>query len=334
MGKTSFLYNPLYLKHDTHSHPENSGRLEAIYGKVQDSDIYQDLTFTEPRQATAEQIARNHDAGYIERVSTAWAEGMSNLDADTVISKDSYEAAVLAAGAGLTAVDLVVDGNADNAFCAVRPPGHHAEQDRAMGFCLFNNVAIAARYAIEEKELNRVFIFDWDVHHGNGTQHSFYNDPSVYYASAHQYPFYPGTGDADETGSGDGLGTTLNFPMRAYSGDEDYMDHIENKLIPEMIRFKPDLIIISAGFDAHQRDPLANIELTTECFGDMTDRIKLAADEICGGRLISMLEGGYDYQALSDSVLTHLKHLLRETVHYQNFFVRTYASTIRSPLYR
>ena len=186
--------------------------------------------------------------------------------------------AALAAGAGLTAVDLVVDGDADNAFCAVRPPGHHAEQNRAMGFCLFNNVAIAARYAIEERDLNRVFIFDWDVHHGNGTQHSFYNDPSVYYASAHQFPFYPGTGDEDETGSGDGLGTTLNFPMRAYSGDEDYMDLIENKLIPEMIRFKPDLIIISAGFDAHERDPLANIEITTECFGSMTDRIKLAAD--------------------------------------------------------
>jgi len=311
MRKTSFLYNPLYLKHDTNPHPENPGRLEAIYGKIQGSDIYQNLTFTPPRQATTEQIARNHDAGYIERVRTACEEGVRNLDADTVISKDSYSAAILAAGAGLTAVDRVVDGEADNAFCAVRPPGHHAEQDRAMGFCLFNNVAIAARYAIEERDLNRVFIFDWDVHHGNGTQHSFYNDPSVFYASAHQYPFYPGTGDEDETGSGDGLGTTLNFPMRAYSGDEDYMDRVENKLIPEMFRFKPDLIIISAGFDAHQRDPLANIEITTECFGNMTDRIKRAADEICGGRLVSMLEGGYDYQALSDSVLTHLKHLLK-----------------------
>ena len=311
MRKTSFLYNPLYLKHDTNPHPENPGRLESIYGKIQDSDIFQQLTFTEPREATPDQIARNHDTGYIERVRTAWEEGMRNLDADTVISEDSYAAATLAAGAGLTAVDLVVDGKADNAFCAVRPPGHHAEQNRAMGFCLFNNVAIAARYAIEERDLNRVFIFDWDVHHGNGTQNSFYKDASVFYASAHQFPFYPGTGDEDETGSGDGLGTTLNFPMRAYSGDEIYLDRIENQLIPEMIRFNPDLIIISAGFDAHQRDPLANIEITTECFGSMTDQIKRAADEICGGRLISMLEGGYDYQALSDSVLTHLKHLLK-----------------------
>jgi acetoin utilization deacetylase AcuC-like enzyme len=311
MGKTSFIYNPLFLKHETEPHPENPGRLEAIYNKIQDSDLAQELTFTEPRVATPEQIARNHDAGYIERVRTAWEEGSRNLDADTVISQDSYEAAALAAGAGLTAVDLVVDGDADNAFCAVRPPGHHAEQDRAMGFCLFNNVAIAARYAIEERDLNRVFIFDWDVHHGNGTQHSFYNDASVYYASSHQFPFYPGTGDEDETGSGDGLGATLNFPMRAYSGDVDYMDRIENKLIPEMIRFKPDLIIISAGFDAHERDPLANIEITTECFGNMTQMIKQAANEICEGRLISMLEGGYDYQALSESVFTHLKYLMK-----------------------
>jgi acetoin utilization deacetylase AcuC-like enzyme len=311
MGKTSFIYNPLFLKHETEPHPENPGRLEAIYNKIQGSDLAQELTFTEPRIATPEQIARNHDAGYIERVRTAWEEGSRNLDADTVISEKSYDAAALAAGAGLTAVDQVVDGDADNAFCAVRPPGHHAEQGRAMGFCLFNNVAIAARYAIAEKDLNRVFIFDWDVHHGNGTQHSFYNDASVYYASSHQFPFYPGTGDEDETGSGDGLGTTLNFPMRAYSGDDDYLDRIENKLIPEMMRFKPDLIIISAGFDAHERDPLANIEITTECFGKMTAQIKQAANEICEGRLISMLEGGYDYQALSDSVSTHLRHLMK-----------------------
>lgn len=310
MGKTSFLYNPLFLKHETEPHPENPGRLEAIVGKIKGTHIHQNLIFTEPRKATPEQIARNHDTGYIERVREAWNSGSRNLDADTVISQESYEAAALAAGSGLTAVDMVVDKDVDNAFCAVRPPGHHAEQDHAMGFCLFNNVAIAARYAIEERDLNRVFIFDWDVHHGNGTQHSFYNDPSVYYASAHQYPFYPGTGDEDETGTGDGLGTTLNFPMRAYSGDEDYLDRVENKLIPEMMGFKPDLIIISAGFDAHHRDPLANIEITTECFGQMTQKIKQAADEVCSGRLISMLEGGYDYQALSDSVFTHLEHLM------------------------
>ncbi|GJL79132.1 MAG: histone deacetylase [Nitrospinaceae bacterium] len=311
MGKTSFIYNPLYLKHETDPHPETPRRLEAIYGKIQSSEISSQLIFTEPRQAAPEQIAMNHSAGYIDQVKASCEQGVRNLDADTVISQNSYDAAVLAAGAGLTAVDMVLDGEADNVFCAVRPPGHHAEQNRAMGFCLFNNVAVAARYAIRERDLNRVFIFDWDVHHGNGTQHSFYSDSAVYYSSAHQFPFYPGTGDKDETGSGDGLGTTLNFPLRAYSGDADYLALVENQLIPEMIKFKPDLIIISAGFDAHTGDPLANMEVTTEGFGKMTELIKNAAQEICQGRLISMLEGGYNLEELSDSVHNHLISLLK-----------------------
>jgi len=310
MKKTSFIYHPLYLRHETDPHPETPRRLEAITSKVQASDIRPHLLFTEPGNATREQIQSNHDAKYIEMLKTACEAGTRQLDADTVISRKSYDAAVLAAGAGLTAVDLVVDGKADNVFCAVRPPGHHAEHNRAMGFCLFNNVAIAARYAIREKGLNRVFIFDWDVHHGNGTQHSFYTDPSVFYCSVHQYPFYPGTGAADETGTGDGLGTNLNFPLRAYCGDDVYLDIVENKLIPQMFRFKPDLIIISAGFDAHEDDPLANMNVSTEGYGKMTQLISKAAGEICGGRLISMLEGGYNLQALSDSVLIHLKYLL------------------------
>lgn len=312
MRKTCFIYNPLYLRHETDPHPETPKRLEAIYSKVKDSEISRDLIFSEPRRAAPEQIAMNHSARYIDQVKASCEQGVGSLDADTVVSQDSYNAAVLAAGAGLTAVDKVVDEEADNVFCAVRPPGHHAERDRAMGFCLFNNVAVAARYAIKERDLNRVFIFDWDVHHGNGTQHSFYSDPSVYYSSAHQFPFYPGTGDQDETGSGDGLGSTLNFPLPASSGDVEYLDLIENKLIPEMFRFKPDLIIISAGFDAHKGDPLANMNVTTDGFGQMTKLISDAAQEICAGRLISMLEGGYNLQELSDSVLNHLKYLLKK----------------------
>jgi acetoin utilization deacetylase AcuC-like enzyme len=310
MNKTGYIYHPLYLEHDTGQHPENFGRLVAIENHLKDSDINSQLQRHEPRPATLDEISLNHVAGYAESVQRKCEEGASSLDPDTSVSSKSYDAALLSTGAGLKAVDLVLDGTCDNVFCAVRPPGHHAEHDRSMGFCLFNNVAIAADYAIEKKGLNRVFIFDWDVHHGNGTQHSFYDKSNVYYSSAHQYPFYPGTGAAEETGTGDGLGTTLNFPLRAYSRDEDYLALVKDKLIPEMIRFKPDLIILSAGFDAHANDPLAQMEVSTECYGDMTEMIVTAADEICDGRLISMLEGGYDPNALAGSVHAHLKNLL------------------------
>jgi acetoin utilization deacetylase AcuC-like enzyme len=310
MKKTGYIYHPIYLEHETGSHPENPGRLRAITRKLEETSMAKRLLQLEPRQATDEDIRRNHSPGYIESVKEKCESGVSHLDMDTVISAHSYESALIAAGAGLTAVDKVLDGTCDNVFCAVRPPGHHAEEGRSMGFCLFNNVAIAARYALEKKGLNRVFIFDWDVHHGNGTQHSFYSDPNIYYSSTHQFPFYPGTGDKDETGSGDGLGTTLNFPMRAFSTDADYIPLVKDKLIPEIFRFKPDLIIISSGFDAHEDDPLANISLSTECFGEMTRLIGQAAQEICQGRLISMLEGGYNYEALADSVYIHLENLL------------------------
>jgi acetoin utilization deacetylase AcuC-like enzyme len=247
--------------------------------------------------------------GHIDDVRNSCRNGIQNLDGDTVICPDSWDAATLSAGAGLTAIDQIITGQLDNAFTAVRPPGHHAEKDRAMGFCLFNNVAIAARYAIKKHKLNRVCIFDWDVHHGNGTQHSFYSNPSVHYSSIHQYPFYPGTGDKDETGTGDGLGTTLNFPLNAFAGDSIYLDIVENKLIPAIQAFKPELIIISAGFDAHEDDPLAQMRVSSDCYGQMTAMILKVAEEICGGRLLSMLEGGYDYKALADSVFKHINVL-------------------------
>ena len=312
MNKTGFIYHPQYLKHDTEPHPENPGRLKAIREKIESSEIHQYLISPEPRRATDDELAANHESSYIDHVRNSCRDGVQNLDGDTVICSDSWDAAILSAGAGLTAIDQILTGQLDNAFTAVRPPGHHAEKDRAMGFCLFNNVAIAARYAIKKHRLNRVFIFDWDVHHGNGTQHSFYSDPSVYYSSAHQYPFYPGTGGEDETGTRDGLGSTLNFPLDAFTGDSAYLDIIKNKLIPEVQSFRPDLIIISAGFDAHKDDPLAQMRVSSDCYGKMTSLILKTAKEVCGGRLMSMLEGGYNYTALADSVLEHVNVLITE----------------------
>ncbi len=310
MNKTGYVSDPFYLRHETEPHPENPGRLTAIQNRLESSEFYNNLIAIQPRKATPEEIALVHDAGYAASVEQSCANEIRHLDADTVISADSYDAALLSAGAGINAIDQIIDGSIHNAFCAVRPPGHHAERDRAMGFCLFNNVGIAARYAQKAQGLNKIFIFDWDVHHGNGTQHSFYGDPSIYYSSTHQYPFYPCTGAKEETGTGDGLRTTLNLPMDAYSDDDDYLSVIEHKLIPEVQRYKPDLIIISAGFDAHQNDPLAQIQLTTGCFGKMTELLMRVAGDVCEGRLLSILEGGYDYEALSDSVQLHMQTLL------------------------
>lgn len=309
MNKTGYISDPFYLKHKNEPHPENPGRLNAIQKNIESSKYYNNLTLIQPRKATVEDIAKVHGTGYIRSVEDSCRNGVRNLDADTVISSDSYQAALLSAGAGLEALDKILEGTVGNAFCAVRPPGHHAEQNKAMGFCLFNNVGVIARYAQNVQKIEKVFIFDWDVHHGNGTQHSFYKDSSIYYSSIHQYPFYPGTGGVDETGTGDGLGSNLNLPMRAYSCDADYINAIEHKLIPVIQKFNPDLIIISAGFDAHENDPLAQINLSTDCYGKMTQKLMEIANDVCNGRILSMLEGGYDYSALADSVQLHVETL-------------------------
>lgn len=309
MNKTGYISDPFYLKHKNEPHPENPGRLNAIQKNIESSKYYNNLTLIQPRKATVEDIAKVHGTGYIRSVEDSCRNGVRNLDADTVISSDSYQAALLSAGAGLEALDKILEGTVGNAFCAVRPPGHHAEQNKAMGFCLFNNVGVIARYAQDVKNIQKIFIFDWDVHHGNGTQHSFYKDSSIYYSSIHQYPFYPGTGGVDETGTGDGLGSNLNLPMRAYSCDADYINAIEHKLIPVIQKFNPDLIIISAGFDAHENDPLAQINLSTDCYGKMTQKLMEIANDVCNGRILSMLEGGYDYSALADSVQLHVETL-------------------------
>jgi acetoin utilization deacetylase AcuC-like enzyme len=255
-------------------------------------------TVLAPREATDEDLRRIHDAEHIAGIRKLRGRP-SMLDPDTFTSPQSDEVARLAAGAVLTAIDHVVSGGKrTRALAMVRPPGHHAERDRAMGFCLYNNIAVGAAYARATKGIDRVAIVDYDVHHGNGTQHSFYSDPTVLFISSHQYPFYPGTGALNETGAGAGEGFTLNIPLSAGSTDQIYDDAYRIKAIPKLRQFKPQLLLISAGFDLHQRDPLAGMEVSTEGIGKLTSQLLASADELCDGRVVFVTEGGYDTKAL------------------------------------
>jgi len=310
--KTAFVYHDVYLEHKTPAgHPESPKRLTAIVERLKADRLDGELASLTPQPAQEKWIQTVHTAGYIERARKACAEGDDYLDSgDVPISTRSYEAAVLAAGGVLTAVDAVMKGQVENAFCAVRPPGHHALADRAMGFCIFNNVAIGARYVQQQYHLAKVLIVDWDVHHGNGTQAAFYEDPSVLYFSVHQYPFYPGTGAETETGKGAGLGATINVPLPAGSGDDDFLEAFEKKLTPAADAFRPDFVFVSAGFDAHENDTLGGMRVTTGCFGKLTRIVKGIAERSCQGRLVSVLEGGYGLEGLASSVETHLCALM------------------------
>ena len=265
----------------------------------------------EPRKAEDEWVTLVHQPKYVAFLNQqAPAQGRLSLDADTSMSPGSLAAAYLAAGAALAGVDAIMAQRAQHVFCAVRPPGHHAEADRAMGFCFFNNVAIAARYVQKRYGLRRVLIVDWDVHHGNGTQHSFDEDPSVLFFSTHQYPHYPGTGRAAERGSGAAEGLTINVPMEAGEGDDEYRTVFQKVLVPAADAFKPEFVIISAGFDAHRDDPLASMGLTEAGYADLTAIVAGIAIRHCGGRLLSSLEGGYNLKALSMSVERHIQVLM------------------------
>ena len=298
------------MHHETGmGHPECPERYRAIIDRLENGELQSILQWRRPDPADRSWIESNHDPDYVRFVEEACLSGKVGLDMDTHISMESYRAAQLAVGAALDAVDAVIQGVCDNAFCAVRPPGHHAEEAKAMGFCLFNNVAIAARYARRHHQLNRVLIFDWDVHHGNGTQASFYDDPQVFFSSMHQYPFYPGTGGEDECGSGEGRGATLNFPLASGADGSEVRRLISGPLADAVAKFKPELILVSAGFDAHKEDPLGQLNLETEDFASMTSLLRNLAEEHCGGRLVSVLEGGYNLDALADSVEAHLRML-------------------------
>ena len=309
---TGFLYDDIYLRHKTGAgHPERPARLEAIIGRLKEKELLSQLTKIDPRPTINEWLTSVHKPEYVDRVKGSCEKGLGYVDTmDSPAGEDSYEVAVTAAGGLLAAVDAVMDGKVRNAFCAVRPPGHHALPNRAMGFCLFNNVAIAARYIQKKHKLSKVLIVDWDVHHGNGTQDMFYDDPTVLYFSVHRFPFYPGTGSADQKGSGKGQGYTVNVPLRAGCGDREFVDAIEEELRPAATDFDPDFVLISAGFDAHETDPLGGMEVTAEGFARMTRVVKEIADKCAGGRLVSVLEGGYSLEGLAASVEAHIRALM------------------------
>jgi acetoin utilization deacetylase AcuC-like enzyme len=265
-----------------------------------------------PREATVAELELCHDPAYVAEVKRTASMPRYDFDPDTHASADSYQTAVLAAGGVLTAIESVMDGAADNGFAIVRPPGHHALAGRAMGFCLFNNVAIAARYLTRQRGLKRVLVIDWDVHHGNGIQDIFYDSPEVLYFSTHQYPFYPGSGALDEIGYGAGAGYTVNAPMPATFGDNEYLRVFDDVLAPVARQFRPEFILVSSGFDAHFRDPLGGMRVTEAGFAALARRVKRMAAEHCGGRMVAALEGGYDLHALADSGRSVIEELGRE----------------------
>lgn len=312
--KVGYIYDPIYLQHDTGQHVENANRLGAIISHLDRTGLKQQLTPIKPRAAAIGELSLVHNEHYISYIRDVAQKGGGWLDADTVMSSNSYEAALWAAGGVIRATEAVIKGEVDSAFALVRPPGHHATCERAMGFCLFNNVAIAAKCALTNYQLERILIVDFDVHHGNGTQAAFYDNPRVLYISTHQYPFYPGTGSIEETGSGMAEGTTINIPLPAGSGDSEYLEVFQQIIVPAAIRFKPQLVLVSAGYDAHWADELALMQVTVAGFAQMVKIIKGLGDELCDGRLVFSLEGGYNLRALAASVKASLDITLGNTV--------------------
>ena len=308
----AFIFHPRFLDHETGpGHPESPARLRAILDQLEGSRLLERTIQLAPVAAAEDLIEAVHTPAHVAAVSRLSEVGsLVAASADTVAGPATYEAALLAAGAVQLGIDAVVSGEADNAFCAVRPPGHHAEREQMMGFCFFNNVAVGARYAQRHHGLERIAIIDWDVHHGNGTQHLFEDDHSVFYFSVHQFPHYPGTGAAEERGRGAGLGTTLNAPVPAGTGDEEFLRIFRELLKPHLDQFAPDLLLISAGFDAHHSDPLGDIQVTDDGFVRLTRELMDVAAGHCEGRLVSVLEGGYAIDPTAVAVRRHLETLI------------------------
>lgn len=309
---TAIVHHPIFEKHDTGpGHPEMPERCRVVVDSLKaDERLWNTLNEVTPEKASQGVVQAAHTKEHFKRVEGAFANGLDRLDADTTISMQSFDASLFAAGGAIAAVDAVMQGEARNAFVAVRPPGHHATAERAMGFCIFNNVAVAARYAQNRyKEIDRVAIVDWDVHHGNGTQGIFYTDPTVFFFSMHQYPWYPGTGARGETGHGKGLGSTLNVPVKAFTKAKDQLSAFDAAIGEIASKMKPDMIFLSAGFDAHRTDPLGQLQLEDPDYVAMTRTMMEWADEACGGRLVSCLEGGYNLETLGPTVREHVATL-------------------------
>jgi acetoin utilization deacetylase AcuC-like enzyme len=308
---TLLFSDPLFLDHDTgRGHPETAGRLRAVSTRLKESGVAARCKPGVVRRINEEEVRRLHWPRQIVQVKELCQHGGGDIDADTVVSPKSFEVALNAAGACTAAVDAVIAGPEKTALCLVRPPGHHATPTRAMGFCLFNNVALAADHARRKHGVNRILIVDWDVHHGNGTQDIFYENPDVFFFSIHRYPFYPGTGAKGETGQGRGLGATLNVPVRFGTSRPDYRGLFTRALQQAADRIKPELVIVSAGFDAHAEDPIGSLGLDVEDFATLTDLVREVAATHAQGRIVSCLEGGYHHQRLAESVEAHLERLL------------------------
>lgn len=306
---TAYTYNPAEEGHDLVGHPENHQRLVAIRRLLQQDGVLNRLRSVEATAIDLNRLARVHDRAYIQRVAWMADGGGGHLDPDTYVRPPSYEAALTAAGGAVSLTEAVLSGRVHNGFALIRPPGHHACPARGMGFCLFNNIAIAARTAQVEWQLDRILIVDFDVHHGNGTQDIFYRDPGVLFFSTHQWPFYPGTGALHEVGEGPGEGYTVNVPLPPLVGDTGYQRVFDQVLLPLAERYRPQLILVSAGYDAHWNDPLAHMQLSIAGYAALLRRLIELADTWCHGRLVMVLEGGYHLEALAHSVLTSLRLL-------------------------
>lgn len=309
---TALVADPKCLRHDTgFGHPECPARFTAVHDALEAAGLLAKLERIESRVVTAQDLQLVHQPRYLEIAEHEITSKLPQLSTgDTTICPDSWDAARVAAGSALAAVDAVVAGKVANAFCLVRPPGHHANADTGMGFCILNNVALAARHAQKRHGLKRVLIVDWDVHHGNGTQDIFYADGSVFFFSTHQWPWYPGTGPARETGEGAGKGTTMNVPLPAGSGRTEIFAAVEKQLIPAMDHFQPELVLISAGFDSRIGDPLGHFELTDKDFIDLTKLVRGIADTYALGRVVSLLEGGYSLTGLASAAVAHVGALM------------------------